>query len=179
MRSLLSAMLFAMMMALPVAPGTAQAVTVSIVPADTTVSVGDTLTLRVVVTTFADLKGYQLVHAFDPAHLVSLDVRAGDVLTGAGGAYAAFLLPDVAAPTDSTWLDAAMLDGSTSGPGVLEYLVFKATAAGVAHVNCEHAELRDSQNAWTYPGCAGAVVLVNAPTAAFRSSWGRVKAAYR
>jgi hypothetical protein len=179
MRSFVSTTLFAMMIAVLFAPGAARAATVSIEPADTTVTAGSTFTLRVVISAFADLKGYQLVHTFDPTHLASLEVRTGDVLTGSGGSYAAFQLPDVTAPTDSTWLDAAALDGSTAGPGVLEYLVFKATAEGLARVDCQHADLRDSQNAWTYPDCAGALVHITSPTPALRGSWGRVKAAYR
>jgi hypothetical protein len=159
-------------------PVSAGAVTVSVQPADTTVTVGDTLTLRVTADAFADLKGYQLVHGFDPTRLASIGVLAGDVLTGAGGSYVAFPLPDAAAPQDSTWLDAAMLDGSTSTPGVLEYLVFVATAKGDAVVTCEHAELRDSQNAWTYPGCAGGVVHIVGPTPVRRPTWGGLKAAY-
>jgi len=157
----------------------AHAVSVTIVPADTSVSVGDTLTLRVVATAFPDLKGYQLIQTYDPLHLASVEVRAGDVLTGAPGAWTAYVIPPASSPADSTWLDAAMLDGSTSTPGVLEYLVFRATATGLAHVDCEHTEFRDSQNAWTYPDCTGAVIHVGGPTATRRPSWGQLKAAYR
>lgn len=160
-------------------PVTARAVTVSIEPADTTVTVGDTLTLRVVATTFPDLKGYQLIHSFDSVHLASYQVRPGDVLTGAAGSYAAFPLPDASAPTDSTWLDAAMLTGSTSGPGVIEYLDFIALATGTATVVCEHVELRDSNNAWTYPDCQGGVVRIVGPVPVQRASWGRLKTIYR
>jgi Cohesin domain len=157
----------------------ARAVTVSIQPADTTVAPGDTVSLRVVVTDFPDLKAYQLIHGFDPAHLASLAVLPGDLLTGSGQAYAAYSVPCVATPADSTWLDAAMLDGSTAGPGVLGYLVFKATTTGTANITCQHVELRNSLNVATLPDCAGAVVRIVAATPTRRSSWGSVKAAYR
>ena len=157
----------------------ARAVTVTIEPADTTVAVGDTVSLRVVCTAFPDLKGYQLVHTFDSARLASLAVLAGDVLTGTGRTYAAYSVPMVTVPPDSTWLDAAMLDGSTAAPGVLGYLVFKARAIGVANIHCEHVELRDSANASTLPDCAGGVVHIVAATPARRSTWGSLKAVYR
>lgn len=158
---------------------TSLAATLTIEPADTSVANGDTLTLRVVVTPVADLKGYEIVHAYDPVRLASLEIRAGDVLTGPGRSYAAYAVPEAAAPNDTTWLDAAMLDGTASGPGVLAYLVFKATANGVAHVTCESVLLRDSENATIDADCAGGIVRISAPVPVRRATWGTLKAAYR
>ncbi len=172
-----AALPIALLLLLPAAA--ARAATISIEPADTSVTVGDTLALRVVCSPVADLKGYELVHAFDASRLASITVRAGDVLVGTGRPYAAYVLPDAVAPVDSTWLDAAMLDGATSGPGVLAYLVFKATATGTAAVTCEHAELRDSSNAAIPGDCAGAVVRVSAAVPVRRTTWGGLKSRYR
>jgi len=161
------------------AASAARGVTVSIVPADTTVTVGDTLSLRVVCTDFPDLKGFELVHAFDPVRLASLAVQPGDLLTGIGRAYVAYSLPDVSVPADSTWLDAAVLDGSTAGPGVLEYLVFKALGVGSASIECLDVLFRDSSNASTVPACTGAMVRITTATPVRRASWGSLKSVYR
>jgi len=157
----------------------AAAVTVSILPADTSVTVGSTFRLRVVASAFPDLKGFEIIHGFDASRLSLVGVLPGDVLTGTGRAYAAFVVPDVAAPVDSTWLDAAMLDGSTSGPGVLAYLEFRADALGGAAITCLHEDFRDSNNALTTPDCAGAMVHVLGPVPVRRTTFGGLKTIYR
>ena len=162
-----------------VAPALARAVVISVEPADTTVTVGDNFTLRVVASSFADLKGYQLIHSFDAVHLTLLGVTAGDVLTGTGRAFAAYSVPDETAPTDSTWMDAAMLDGATAGPGVLAYLQFHAQTEGTGTIDCQHVELRDSANGQTTPGCVGGSVLIVGPVPTRASSWGKLKSVYR
>jgi hypothetical protein len=157
-----------------------RAVTVTVEPADTTVTVGATFSLRVVSTAFADLKGYQLIHSFDSSRLSLVEILPGDVLTGTGRPYAAYPLADEGAPVDSTWLDAAMLEGNTSAPGVLAYLRFTALELkGDALIQCEHVELRDSNNAWTYPDCVGGVVHVAGPVPVRRPTWGELKSTYR
>jgi len=156
----------------------AGAITVEVSPPDTTVHQGDTLTVRVVTDGGSDLKGYQLVYSFDSNHLQLIDVLPGDVLTGSGGQYADFLVPD-AAPTDSVWFDAACLDGTSAGPGVLMFVRFKAIATGWSPLTCEHVDFRDSQNAQTLPDCLSGEVHIGAPVPVRRTSWGTLKSRYR
>jgi hypothetical protein len=161
------------------APSRASAATVTVEPADTTVTLGATVRLRIVASPFAGLKGYHLVHSFDPAVLALAGEQAGDVLTGTGRDFAAFPVPDVAAPVDSAALDGAMLDGTTSGPGVLAYLEFTANAAGDSPVVCAYAEFRDAANVATVPDCVGGVVHVTGPVPVRRPTWGALKSIYR
>ena len=168
----------ALLLALAV-PAVASALTVSIEPADTTVAPGATVLLRVVAGPFTNLKGYELVHAFDASRLELVHVLPGDVLTGTGREYADFTIPDVVAPVDSTWLDAAMLDGTASTPGVIAYIEFTALQKGDAYVVCGHVDFRDALNNVTLPDCAGAVVHITGPVPARRASWGGLKSAYR
>lgn len=161
-----------------VAPAS-RATVVSVSPADTSVTIGDVITLRVVTTAFADLKGYQLLFGFDPTIVELQGISPGDVLTGTGRAYAGYPVPDPVAPADTAWYDAAMLDGSTAGPGVLAYFTFKALALGTTTVECRTVDFRDSQNLQTLPSCESGVVNVLPPTSARSASWGRLKAIYR
>lgn len=161
------------------APSASSAASVVVSPADTLVSVGDDFYVRVEVDAFPDLKGYQLIFAFDPAVVQLVGALPGDVLTGASGAYFAALVPDVVAPADSAWYDAAMLSGSTAGPGVLVYFHFLALAEGVTLLECRRVDFRDSNNVQTLPACTGGQVEVLGVTPAGRGSWGRVKATYR
>lgn len=160
-------------------PAVARAVTVTVEPADTTVAVGATFRLRVVTSAVSDLKGCELVHAFDAGRLGLLSETPGDVFSGTGRDYAGFNVPDVAAPVDSTTLDAAMLDGSTAGPGVIAYIEFTALHSGDAAVTCAFVQFRSSVNAVTLPDCTGAVVHVSGPVPARRTSFGRLKTIYR
>lgn len=148
-------------------------------PDDTTVTVGDTFTLRVMVDAVPDLKGFQTAYAYPPARLQLLAMPAGNVLTDAGGSWFAYAIPDVAAPADTAWLDAAMLDGSTHGPGVAAYLQFKALTEGNAPLQCVIAEMRDSNNLPLSPACFAGVVHILGPTPATPRTWGRLKALYR
>lgn len=166
----------ALVLALPAA---ARAVTVTVEPADTTVAPGATFRLRVVSSAFTDLKGCELVHAFDAGRLGLVSEVAGDVFTGTGRDFAGFNRPDVVAPVDSTTLDAAMLDGSTAGPGVVAYLEFTALHSGDAPVSCAFVQFRNSLNAITLPDCTGAIVHVSGPVSARRASFGRLKTIYR
>ncbi len=156
-----------------------RATVVSVSPADTSVTIGDVITLRVVTTAFPDLKGYQLVFGFAPTIVQLQGITAGDVLTGTGRAYSGYQVPDYVAPADTAWYDAAMLDGSTAGPGVLAYLTFTATALGTTLIDCRGVDFRDSQNAQTLPACESGVVHVLPATAVRATSWGQVKTIYR
>jgi hypothetical protein len=169
----------ALTLALALTPARAGAVSVTVQPSDTTVAFGATVTLRLVTDAVADLKGYQLVYTYDAVRLALDGVTPGEVLTAPPGAYAAYLLPDAAAPADSVWYDAARLDGSASGPGVLAYVTFTAIAEGNAWVTCGSVDFRDSGNARTLPDCAGGVVHVLGPVSATPTPWGRLKALYR
>jgi hypothetical protein len=164
-------------MSLAPAPGVAA--TVSVSPADTTVSVGSVFTLRLVSDAVTDLQAYQLIHGFDPNILQFLGASPGEILTGSGFAYSGFVLPDHTPPVDSVWYDAAVLGGTSHGPGVLVYLQFKAIQVGVTYLTCLHDDFRDSQNDQTFPACNQGRVVVVGITSAARTGWGRLKQTYR
>jgi hypothetical protein len=151
---------------------------VSVSPADTAVTVGDVFHVRVVTTAVSDLKGFHLLHRFDSDRLRLEAVTAGNVLTLPGGAYVLETVPDTA-PADTTLADGAMLDGTSSGPGVLVTLRFRALAEGDSPVECLESDLRDSFNAQTLPDCASGMVHVLGPVSTRRSSWGRLKLHHR
>jgi len=163
---------------LSLAAARAHAVSVWIEPADTSVAVGDSVTLRVVSDGVPDLKGYQVAHRYDPARLQLVSILAGDLLT-TGGDYFAVPLADVTAPADTAWLDAAKLVGSANGPGILAYYRFRTTAKGSADLECVFVQFRDSENATTIPACAGSVVHISGAVPALPRTWGRLKIAYR
>jgi len=160
-------------------PTAASAASVGVTPPDTLVSLGDDFYIRVEADAFPDLKGYHLIFEFDPTIVQLLGALPGDVLTGASGAYFSALVPDVSAPADSASYDAAMLDGSTAGPGVLVYFRFRALQAGLSSVICRRVDYRDSNNAQTFPGCTGGQIRVVGATEVLRPSWGRMKVLYR
>ena len=161
------------------APHVARAVTVSVSPADTTVDIGNTFTLRVLTDAFPNLKAYKLLFGFNPAVLQFTGANAGDVLTGTGNPFSAQVGPDVTAPTDTAHVDCAQLVGTTSGPGVLVYYTFVALAAGESPIVCDGADFRDPFNVQTLPGCSPGIVRVVTPTPARAASWGGLKAIYR
>lgn len=165
--------------AIALVPARARAVTVSVSPADTTVLRGDSFTLRLTIDGFPDLKAYQLIHRFNPTVIQYLGPVAGDVLTGSGSPYVINPIPDVAAPVDTAWTDCAQLVNSTSGPGVLLYLKFKAVEFGLSPIECLGVDLRDSLNNSTIPLCANGRVRVVGPVPVLRHSWGSLKQAYR
>ncbi len=164
---------------LAAAPAATHAAAVVVAPADTAVSVGDDFWIRVQADAFPDLKGYQLIFEFDPTIVQLLGAAPGNVLTDSPGAWFGALVPDVVAPPDSAWYDAARLDGATAGPGVLVYFHFKALQEGVSPVACRHVDYRDSNNAQTLPGCTSGQIRVIGAVLAQERSWGRVKALYR
>lgn len=156
-------------------PVPAAAASFTIVPAETTVTVGDTFTLRLTCDAVADLKGFQAAFTFPAARLQFVGMPPGELLTDPPGDWFATLLPDVTAPVDTAWMDAARLDGSVAGPGVVAYLTLKALTIGDAGLTCVQAEMRDSNNAPLAPGCAAALVHVVGPVPTARRSWGALK----
>lgn len=167
----------ALALAMAVAP--AQAVTVSVQPPDTTVYVNDQFALRIETTAFPDLKGFELIFSYDPTLVQFMGADPGDVLTGSGNPFSAYLVPDFAAPADSIWYDAAMLVGSTQGPGILAFFKFKALAIGDCPIQCRFVDYRDSFNNQTLPDCVGGMVHIISPVPARRSTWGSLKTLYR
>lgn len=168
-----AALLFAALLCSPVAQP--RAASLSLSPADTTVSVGDSFTLRVMCDAVPDLKGLQTAYSFPASRLQLTGMSAGNVLTDDGGAWFEYVIPDVSAPTDTAWLDAAMLDGSAQGPGVVAYIQFEALIVGDAPLLCVRAEMRDSDNVPLLPACVAGIVRVIGPTPIERRSWGGIK----
>ena len=147
----------------------AAAAVLSLSPADTTVQVNATFTLRVTCDAVSDLKGLQTAWSYSATRLQLVTMYAGNVFTDPGGAWFEHTIPDVSAPADTAWLDVAKLDGTSQGPGVVAYV------PGDAPIDCVLAEMRDSANASLMPGCAPGMVHVAAPTAITRRSWGQLK----
>ncbi len=156
-----------------------RAVSLTIAPAETTVTVGDPFTLRVLVDAVPDLKGADLIYGYTPGRLTFTSAQVGDAIVGLSGSVVDFVLPDVTAPPDSVWYDAARLTGTGSGPGVVAFLRFASHTQGNATVNCLSSDLRDSNNAQLAPSCAGALIHIIGPVPTRSASWGRVKARYR
>lgn len=156
-----------------------RAATLTIVPAETTVTVGDPFVVRVMVDPVPDLKGAELIHGYTSGRLSFVSAQAGDALTGATGSVSEFVLPDVTAPADSVWYNGARLDGTGAGPGVVIFLAFATHTEGNATIDCLTSDLRDSANAPLAPSCAGALVHVIGPVPVRSTSWGRLKEHYR
>ena len=159
--------------------GHARATAVSVQPPDTTVNVDDEFALRIVTTSFTDLKGFDIVFSYDPTRLQFLGADPGDVLTGSGCSYAVYVVPDFAPPADSAWYNAAVLVGSTSGPGILSFYRFKALAKGQSPVTCQLVDFRDSYNVRYLPDCVSGLVRITGPVPARPATWGRLKTLYR
>ena len=161
-------------------PGHAHAASVTVVPADTSVTVGETVIVRVLLLSpFPDLEGYRFVYRYSPAILNFTGAQPGDVLTSAPGAYFETVRPEYAAPADSAWYEAAVLEGESAGPGILAFLHFFANAPGTGTIVCRGVDLRDSSNHQTIPLCFDAVVHVFGPVPTRRESWSRLKVLYR
>ena len=156
----------------------ARAATLTIAPAETTVTVGDPFTLRVMVDAVPDLKGADLVFGYTPLRLTFTSAQAGDAIAGLGGAFE-FTYPDITAPADSAWVNLATLTGTGSGPGVVAFLNFDSHTEGNATVTCLFTDLRTSTNAPIPHTCAGALVHIIGPVPTLPTSWGRVKARFR
>jgi hypothetical protein len=161
------------------AASNARAASLTIAPAETGVTVGDSFTLRVLIDAVPDLKGADLVYHYAAGRLTFTSTEVGDALAGLGGSTVDFVLPDVTAPPDSVWYAAARLSGSGSGPGVVVFLKFGSHTQGNAPLSCLQSDLRDSGNAPLAPSCAGALVHVIGPVPTLPTRWARVKARYR
>lgn len=160
-------------------PRAAHAVALTIAPAETAVTVGDPVVLRVRVDAVADLKGADLIYGYTSGRLTFTSASAGGAMAGFGGTVFEQVLPDVTSPPDSVWVDLARLDGSGSGPGVVVFLRFLTHTPGNGFLNCLFTDLRDFANAPLSPSCAGAIIHVIGPVPTLRSTWAAVKAIYR
>lgn len=160
--------------------GAARAASVTLVPADTSVTVGEDVYLRVqLLSPFPDLEGYRFVYQYTPSVLDFIGIQPGDVLTGAPGAYFETVRAEYAVPADSAWYEAAVLDGESAGPGILAFLHFKAVATGNGTLVCRGVDIRDSSNQQTIPVCFDAVIHVFGPVPTRRESWSQLKLMYR
>lgn len=159
--------------------GPAAAVTVGPSPTDTTLTIGDIFDIRIATDAFPDLKGFSVIYQYNPAVLELIGASPGDVLTGSANPFTALLVPDYAAPADSAWYDAAMLIGTTQGPGILNFFRFRARDIGESLLICRLVDFRDSQNHQTLPACTPGRVVVTGPTRSTPTSWGKIKAFYR
>ncbi len=166
-------------LALCLLSNTARAVTLTLAPAETTVTVGDPVTLRVLVSAAPDVKAADLIYGYTAPRLSFTSAAIGGALAGIGQSTFDTVLPDVTAPADSVWYDAARLSGTGSGPGVLAFFTFATHSQGNATVNCLTTDLRDSLNQLLAPSCAGALIHVIGPVPARSTTWARVKAIYR
>jgi hypothetical protein len=161
-------------------PRGASAAAVVVAPSDTMVSCGDDFYIRVEADAFSDLKGYELIFQYDPTILQLIGKIDGDVLTDDGDPYFGTLVNEVSAPQDTAWYNAAMLTGSTQGPGVLVYFHFQAlNVQGLSTLDCRRVDYRDSNNVQTLPGCTGGIIRVACVTETKKETWGRLKSVYR
>lgn len=159
-------------------PSRAGAVSVTVQPSDTTVTVGDTFMLRIQVDAISDLKAYHLIYKYGSV-LGYLGPLAGDILFANADPYTVQALPDVSAPADSAATDCAKLISTAQGPGVMLYLRFKALAEGSSPIQCLEVDLRDSFNNTTLPPCVGGIVRIVGPVPTRRTNWTKVKEMYR
>lgn len=178
LRALLIAPLVTLLIGIAAVPAS-HAAALTIAPAETSVTIGDSFTLRVEIDAVDDLKGATLVYGYTAGRLSFTSAQVGDALAGLGGGTFDFQYPDITAPADSVWYDAARLLGTGSGPGVVAFLTFDTHTQGNATIDCLDIDLRDSANAPLLPTCAGALVHVIGPVPVLPTSWGRVKARYR
>jgi hypothetical protein len=157
----------------------AHALSLTMAASETTVVVGNPVFLRVLIDATPDLKAAELIYGYTPGRLTFTSASNGGALNNGGGSVADFILPDVTAPADSVWYDAARLNGSGSGPGVVVFLRFDTHTVGDATVNCLFNDLRNSLNNLMPASCAGALIHVIAPVPTLTTTWGRLKTRYR
>ncbi len=160
--------------------GAARAASVTMVPADTSVTIGETVVLRVqLISPFSNFEGFKAVYRYEPNVLSFIGATPGEVFTSAPGAIFATLRSEYAAPMDSVWYEAAVLDGTSSGPGILAYLTFQTIGPGNGTIVCKGVDLRDSDNQQTLATCFDAIVHVFPPVPVRPTSWSRLKVLYR
>jgi hypothetical protein len=111
----------------------ALATSVSIQPATSSVTQGDTFTVDIAITGAADLVAYQFDLTYDSAILTATEVTSGPFLTSGGGS-SVFFAGDFATTPGSIPATAESLVGGTtpgvSGDGVLAHISFLAIATG-------------------------------------------------
>lgn len=156
----------------------AQAATLTFVPADTSVTLGDHVVFRAVLDAQPDVKAASLGWIWSPSRIAFVGAHAGGVFTSTP-LFTEFLIPDVDAPADSAFLDAAVLTGTGHGPGVLVFIEFVATALGNTLVECAGADLRDVGNAQTLPSCSGSTIHILGPVPAHHARWAELKSRFR
>lgn len=154
------------------------AATLTLLPADTSVTLGDPVVLRVVLDAQPDVKGVSLAFQWTPARLQFVQVWPGGVMTS-NGEHADFVIPDVAVPADSITFDSAVLQGSGQGPGVVAFIRLQTTALGVATLDCTGAEIRDSQNGVEFPQGTSSIIRILGPVSARSTHWGALKSHFR
>lgn len=152
-------------------PAAAQVVHVCFEPADTTVALGDVFTVRVTADgPVADLKGYLARGTYNPSVLTLLSTTPGSVLTGKLATFIPY-----AAPPDTLGFDAAVLIGTTQGPGTLGYFQFQATAPGICDLILTEIQMRNSLNQpYSVVLCNGRVRVVTV-TPTQHLTWGEIK----
>ncbi len=137
---------FAALLALGLAGGAARAranVHVCVTPSDSTVNVGDPVTVRIYTNDpITDVQGYAVRLTYGTTPL------GPPTATGAGtmlDPVPAVFFPYSAAP-DTLGFDAAVLGTTTAGPGTLGTFSFVATNPGDSHFHVTVALMRDSHN---------------------------------
>ncbi len=145
--------------------GAARAVTVCVVPADSVIPYGAPVTVRVTADgPTTDLKGYSIRLTYAPSVLGSPVTAGGDVLAS----VTHFFVP-YGAPPDTIGFDAAVLVGTTGGPGTLGTFELSGLTPGVSVFHLTFADLRDSHNnQFPVTMCDGKVTVLPPPPAAVR-----------
>lgn len=159
--------------------GVARAASVSLVPADSSMTVADEFVMRVEASGVSDLKGVQFELSFDSSVLQALSVSGGGLLpTGASGSFVHSAFTN--APTGGrVRFDAAVLTGSATGSGTLATIRFRAIAIGTSPVQITTVDVRDSANASSTPSTTGSTIRVFGPVSNTKASWAMLKARYR
>lgn len=154
------------------------AATLTLLPADTSVTLGDPVVLRVVLDAQPDVKGASLTFEWPPALLHFTQIWPGGVMTS-GGEHADFVIPDAVVPADSITFDSAVLQGTGQGPGVLAFIRLQTTALGLATVECNGAEIRDSLNGVEFPQSTSSIIRILGPVSVRSTHWGALKSRFR
>lgn len=153
-------------------------------PPDGIIEGSGTLAVHVTVDAAAiDLRGFSLVLAFDRTVVEVDSVYAESLLVSAPCPYFFRWFEDAAA--DSVAFDGATLGCSTSGPGTIVTIVFRALplsegqAFAISPLGWRTAVLRDSANRTIPTICLPGYIMVLHPVSVEPATWGRTKAAYR
>jgi hypothetical protein len=138
-------LLFVMLAAIVSSTATGQTGVLTIDPADTTVEIGDTFDLDVVVDgNVLGLKGYNVKITYDPGVLRVDTVTQGALLPSGGMTFFAWqtLGPDTVHANDAILGYLLHVDG----PGVLFTITFESIGYGSSPLDFEYDVLRDSLN---------------------------------